>query len=68
MSKPCLWNTVKPVLRGHSKNRQNKDFHDNCQLNEGRKYCRMLTLEHSVVRLTCIKKYIVLEPNVWYSL
>ena len=40
--------TVNPVLSGPLKNRQNKDFNVKWQLNEGRKYCRML-------QLTCIK-------------
>ena len=34
------------------KNRQNKG--DNREINEGRKYCRMLPLEHSAILLTCI--------------
>ena len=32
-----------------------KDLNDKWLLNEGRKYCRMLSLEHSAIRLTCIK-------------
>ena len=39
-SKTCVKRTLE--------NRQNKD------LNAGRKYCRMLTLEHSAILLTCI--------------
>ena len=31
--------TEKPVLSGHSKNRQNKDLNDKWKLNEGQKYC-----------------------------
>ena len=34
--------TVKPVLRGHSKRRQNNGFQDRLSLNVSRKYCRML--------------------------
>ena len=34
--------TIKPVLSGNSKKRQNKDLNDIWLLNEGRKYCRML--------------------------
>ena len=37
------------------KNRHNKDLNDKLLLNEGRKYCRMLTLEHSAILLTRIK-------------
>ena len=37
------------------KNRHNKGGNDKWQLNEGRKYCRMLPLEHSAILLTCIK-------------
>ena len=52
LSKP----TIKPVISGHAKNRQNKDLIDRWYLNEGRKYCRMLPLEHSAIRLPCIKR------------
>ena len=34
--------TVKPVLSGHSKRRQNIGFQDRLSLNVGQKYCRML--------------------------
>ena len=33
------------------------------RLNEGRKYCRMLPLEHSAILLTCIKWLLVLKTN-----
>ena len=33
--------------------------------NEGRKYCRMLPLEHSAILLTCIKPYSVLITKFW---
>ena len=33
-----------------------KDLDDKWQLNESRKYCRMLPLEHSAICLTCIKR------------
>ena len=39
-----------------TQNRQNEDLNDKCQLNEGRKLCRMLALEHSAILLTCIKQ------------
>ena len=52
-SNPC----VKRIL----KIRQNKDVNDKWKPNEGRKYCRMLRLEHSAIRLTCIKPQLVLK-------
>ena len=45
------------------KNRQNKDLNDIWKLNEGKKYCRMLPLEHSATLLTCIKRYLDLKTN-----
>ena len=58
MRKGCRknWNTAKPVLSGHSKIDKIKIINDNWYLNEGRKYCKMLPLEHSVILLTCIKR------------
>ena len=47
-SKTCLKRTLK--------NRQNICLKDKWYLNEGRKYCRMLPLEHSAILLTCIKQ------------
>ena len=38
------------------KNRQNTDLNDKWLPNEGRKYCRMLPLEHSAILLTFIKR------------
>ena len=35
---------------------QNKGLNGKWQLNEGRKYCRMLQEEHSAILLTCIKR------------
>ena len=32
-------------------------FQDRLSLNAGKKYCRMLPLEHSAIRLACIKRY-----------
>ena len=32
-------------------------------INEGRKYCRMLPLEHSAILLIYIKRYLVLKTN-----
>ena len=48
-------NYSKTCLKWPLNNRQNTDLNDKCYLNEGRKYCRMLHLEHSVILLTCIK-------------
>ena len=39
-----------------TQNRQNKDLHDKWLINEGLKYCRMLSLEHSAILLTFIKQ------------
>ena len=36
------FNTVKPVLRGHSKRRPKIGFKDQLLFNAGQKYCRML--------------------------
>ena len=44
---------VTPVLSGHSKIDKTKILMTN---GEGRKYCRMLPLEHSAILLTCILK------------
>ena len=49
--------TVKPVLSDHSKRRLKLVFMTNyicILLNAGKKYCRMLHLEHSAILLTCI--------------
>ena len=46
----------KTCLKRPLKNRQNKDLNDKWWHNEGRKYCRMLPLEHSAILLTCIKQ------------
>ena len=67
----------KTCLKRPLKNRQNKDLNDKRQLNEGRKYCRMLPLElnegqksctmlpleHSAILLTCIYRLLVLKNN-----
>ena len=45
----------KTCVKGPLKNRQNKNLNDKRWLNDGRKYCRMLPLEHSVILLNCIK-------------
>ena len=46
----------KTCLKQPLKKRQNKDFNNKRKLNEGRKDCRMLPLEHSAIILTCIKR------------
>ena len=45
--------TAKPVLSGQSK-KTKINLNDKWQLNEGRKYCRMLPLEHSAILLTLV--------------
>ena len=47
-------NTVKPVLSGHLKRKQN-GFQYQLSLNAGQKYCRMLQGEHSAILSTFIK-------------
>ena len=47
-SKTCLMRSLKSI--------QNKGLNGKVLLNEGRKYCRMLPLEHSAILLTCIKR------------
>ena len=58
---------MKPVLSGHSKNRQNKGLKAVRYLNAGQKYCRMLHGEHSAVLLTCIKRLSVIKTYFWSS-
>ena len=53
----------KTCLKRPLKNRQNKDLNGKWLINEDRKYCRMLPLEHSAMLLTCIKRYLVLKTN-----
>ena len=48
--------TVKPVLSGRSKIGINKGLKDRLLLNAGRKYCRMLQMEHSAILWTCINR------------
>ena len=52
----------KTCVKRPLKNRQNKALNDRWLLNEGRKYCRMLPLEHSAILLTCIKRSLGLKP------
>ena len=49
------YNTVKPVLRGHSKNTPKIGFRYRLSLNAGQKYCRMLQREHYAILSTFIK-------------
>ena len=49
----------KTCLKQPLKKQQNKNLYNEWQLNEGQKDCRMLSLEHSAILLTCIKKYLV---------
>ena len=44
-----MWNTVKPVLSGHSKRTQHFCFYYQISLNADQKYCRMLQREHSAI-------------------
>ena len=46
----------KTCVKWPLKNRQYKDLNNNWKLNEGRKYCRMLHLQHSTILLTCIQQ------------
>ena len=58
----------KTCLKRSLKNRQNKDVYDKCKLNEGRKNCRMLPLEHSAILLTYIQQQSVLKINLVFFL
>ena len=44
----------KTYVKRPLKNSRNKDLNEKWLLNEGRKYCRMLPLEHSAILLPCI--------------
>ena len=46
----------KTCLKQPLKKRQNKELNNKWLLNEDRKDCRMLPLEHSAILLTCIKR------------
>ena len=58
-NKICMFS--KTCLKRSLKNRPNEGLKDKWLLNEGRKYCRMLPLEHSAILLTCIKQLSVLK-------
>ena len=49
------FDTVKPVLSGHSKKKTKIGFQDRLSLNAGQKFCRMLREEHSAILSTFIK-------------
>ena len=61
----------KTCVKRPLKNRQNNDLNDKWYLNEGRKYCRMLPLEHSAIHsailLTYFKRKLVLKTNNQFS-
>ena len=64
------YNTVKPVLNGHSKRRPKIGFQDQLSFNAGQKYCRMLPFEHSAIlsafiRLPFVFKTFVLSIFEW---
>ena len=46
----------KTCVKQPLKRKEKKDLYDKWWLNEGRKYCRMLPLKHSAIRLTRIKQ------------
>ena len=46
----------KTCLKRPLKNRQNQGLNMKLYLNGGRKYCRMLPLEHSAILLTLMKR------------
>ena len=58
------FNTVKPVLDGHSQKRPKIGFQDQLLLNAGQKYCRMLQGEHSAILLTFIKLPFVIKTFI----
>ena len=57
----------KTCVKWPLKSRQNKGPNNNWYLNEGRKYYRMLPLEHSAILLTCMmnKHELVLKTIIW---
>ena len=62
-----LYNTVKPVLSGHSEIDKMKVLKTN-----GRSLMKVESianalLEHSAILLTCVKQYSVLKTNFWSS-
>ena len=52
---------VKPVKKGHSLKDPKNVYQDRLSLNAGKKYCRMLPLEHSGILLTFIKLPVVIK-------
>ena len=56
--------TVKPVLRGHSKRRPKFVLKTDLSLNADQKYCRMLQWEHSAILSTFIKLPFVFKTFV----
>ena len=62
MDSPCIKQTVCKVLKifQYGKYLVAYVLNDNWLINDGRKYCRMLPLEHSGILLTCIKARIFL--------
>ena len=58
----------KACLKRPLKDRQNKGLNGKWQLNEGRKYCRMLPFEHSAILSTFIKLPFVIKIFVLSTL
>ena len=56
ITKTCV---KRPLIKKH------KDLNYKWYLNESRKYCRMLPLQHYAIRLTCIKRSLLLKSNFW---
>ena len=54
-------NTVKPVLNGHSKKKTKIGFQDQLSLNAGQKYCRMLQILLTFIKLPFVFKTFVLS-------
>ena len=57
--------TVKPVLSGHSKRRPKIGFQDRLWINAGQKYCRMLRVLSTLIKLLFVFKAFVLSIFEW---
>ena len=57
--------TVKPVIRGHQKRRPKLGFQDRLSLNLGQKYCRMLQILLTYIKLPFVIKMGFLSIFEW---
>ena len=59
------YNTVKPVLNGHSKIDKTKILMTNCSLIKVESIAECSKKEHSAILLTCIKGQSILKTKFW---